>query len=89
MSNSSLLTTGTFPRPGAKISPLAELAQATGASARGLSAIADLLVGFALLTRDDDGRYALTPESDAFLVSYKPSFMGGIFCHMSSQLLPN
>ena len=68
---------------------LAELAQATGASARGLSAIADLLVGFALLTRDDDGRYALTPESDAFLVSYKPSFMGGIFRHMSSQLLPN
>ncbi len=68
---------------------LAELAQATGASARGLSAIADLLVGFALLTRDDDGRYALAPESDAFLVSYKPSFMGGIFRHMSSQLLPN
>ncbi|MGO9236600.1 MAG: methyltransferase dimerization domain-containing protein [Methylocella sp.] len=31
---------------------LAELAQATGASARGLSAIADLLVAFALLTRD-------------------------------------
>ncbi len=68
---------------------LAELAQATGASARGLSAIADLLVGFALLTRDDDGRYALAPESDAFLVSYKPSFMCGIFRHMSSQLLPN
>ena len=68
---------------------IAELAQATGASTRGLSAIADLLVGFALLTRDDEGRYALTPESDAFLVSHKPSFMGGIFRHMSSQLLPN
>ena len=68
---------------------IAELAQATGASTRGLSAIADLLVGFALLTRDDEGRYALTPESDTFLVSHKPSFMGGIFRHMSSQLLPN
>jgi len=68
---------------------LAELAQATGASPRGLSAIADLLVGLALLTRDDDGRYALTPESDAFLVSHNPSFMGGIFRHMSAQLLPN
>lgn len=68
---------------------LAELAQATGASKRGLSAIADLLVGLALLTRDDDGRYALTPESDAFLVSHSPSFMGGIFRHMSAQLLPN
>jgi len=68
---------------------LGELALATGASTRGLSAIADLLVGFALLTRDDDGRYALTPESDAFLVSRNPSFMGGIFRHVSSQLLPN
>ena len=68
---------------------VAELARETGASTRGLSAIADLLVGFALLTRDDEGRYALTPESDAFLVSHKPSFMGGIFRHMSSQLLPN
>jgi SAM-dependent methyltransferase len=47
------------------------------------------LVGFELLTRDDDGRYALTPESDTFLVSFKLSFMGGIFRHMSSQLLPN
>jgi len=65
---------------------IAELARATGASTRGLSAIADLLVGFALLSRDDEGRYALTPESDAFLVSHKPSFMGGIFRHMSSQL---
>ncbi len=68
---------------------IAELARATGASARGLSAIADLLVGFALLTRDDEGHYALTPESDAFLVSHKPSFMGGIFRHISGQLLPN
>jgi len=68
---------------------IAELAQATGASTRGLSAITDLLVGFALLTRDDERRYALTPESDTFLVSHKPSFMGGIFRHMSSQLLPN
>ena len=68
---------------------IVELARETGASTRGLSAIADLLVGFALLTRDDEGRYALTPEGDAFFVSHKPSFMGGIFRHMSSQLLPN
>ncbi len=68
---------------------LDELAQATGASKRGLAAIANLLVGLALLTRDDDGRYALTPESDAFLVSHNPSFLGGIFRHVSAQLLPN
>lgn len=67
---------------------LDELAVATGASARGLSAIANHLVGLALLSRDDEGRYALTPESDAFLVSHKPTFVGGIFRHMSSQLLP-
>ncbi len=68
---------------------LGELAQATGASRRGLAAIADLLVGLGLLTRDDAGRYALTPESDAFLVSHRPSFIGGIFRHMSAHLLPN
>ena len=68
---------------------LAELAKATGASARGLSAIADLLVGLALLSRDDAGRYALTPESDAFLVRQNPGFMGGTFRHMSDQVIPN
>ena len=34
---------------------LDELAKATGASKRGLAAIADLLVGLGLLTRGDDG----------------------------------
>ena len=65
------------------------LAQATGASARGLGAIVDVLVGFGLLARDDAGRFALTPESDAFLVSQRPGFIGGIFRHMSTQLMPN
>jgi SAM-dependent methyltransferase len=71
--------------------PLAldELVRATGASARGLAAIADALVGFGLLVRDDAERYALTPESDAFLVSHHPAFVGGIFRHISTQLLPN
>lgn len=67
---------------------LGELAQATGASKRGLSAIVNLLVGLALLSRDDEGRFALTPESRAFLVSHNQSFMGGIFRHVSAQLLP-
>lgn len=69
--------------------PLGDLARATGTSTRGLSAIADALVGFALLTRDDVGRYALTPESNAFLVSHHPAFIGGVFRHVSTQLLPN
>lgn len=66
-----------------------ELVRATGASARGLSAIADVLVGLDLLARDEAGRYRLTPESDAFLVSHHPAFVGGIFRHMSRQLVPN
>lgn len=68
---------------------LEALAQATGASSRGLAAIVDVLAGFGLLTRDAAGRYALTAESDAFLVSDKPGFIGGVFRHISTQLLPN
>jgi precorrin-6B methylase 2 len=68
---------------------LSALAEATGASARGLAAIANMLVGLGLLARDDAGAYALTPESHAFLVSHHPAFVGGIFRHVSTQLLPN
>ncbi len=67
---------------------LAALARVTRASARGLAALADLLVGLGLLARDA-GRYALTPESEAFLVSGKPGYVGGMFRHVSGQLLPN
>jgi precorrin-6B methylase 2 len=69
--------------------PLGALARATGASRRGLGAIVDALVGLGLLARDDAGRYALTPESETFLVSHQPGFIGGIFRHVSAQLLPN
>ncbi|HXO93444.1 MAG TPA: methyltransferase dimerization domain-containing protein, partial [Candidatus Acidoferrum sp.] len=41
----------------------------TGASARGLRAIMDALVGLELLKKDRQSRYSLTPESHAFLVS--------------------
>lgn len=67
---------------------LAQLSEATGASTRGLRAIADALVGFELLSRTSDGAYALTPESSAFLVSTKPSFQGGMVKHTSKQLMP-
>jgi hypothetical protein len=67
---------------------VAETAKATGASERGLKGTMNLLTGFGFLARADDGRYTLTPESSAFLVSRKPAFHGGMFRHMSSQLLP-
>lgn len=60
----------------------------TGASERGLTAIMNALVGLNLLAKDDQGRYSLTPESAAFLVSTKPGFQGGLIRHCSEQLIP-
>ncbi len=68
---------------------LAETAQATGASERGLGAIMNALTGFNFLAKDGDGKYTLTAESAAFLVSTKPSFQGGLLRHTSKQLIPN
>jgi hypothetical protein len=68
---------------------LAEVAAETRASQRGLRAVMNLLVGFNFLGKTDDGLYTLTPESAAFLVSSKPSFQGGMFRHMSNQILPH
>ena len=60
----------------------------TGASERGLAAIMNALVGLNFLARDDQGRYSLTPESAAFLVSSKPAFQGGLISHCSQHLIP-
>ena len=68
---------------------LDELAAETKASKRGLRGIANMLVAFEFLAKDAQGRYSLTPESAAFLVSTKPSFQGGLFKHMSKSLIPN
>jgi 3-hydroxy-5-methyl-1-naphthoate 3-O-methyltransferase len=65
-----------------------QLAKQSGASQRGLTAIANALVGLNFLSRKGE-RYALTPESAAFLVSTKPGFLGALYQHMSSQIIPN
>jgi ubiquinone/menaquinone biosynthesis C-methylase UbiE len=65
----------------------AELAEQTRTSPRGVRSIANALVALGLLAKRDN-RYALTPESDAFLVSTKPSFQGGLFKHIDTQLIP-
>lgn len=67
---------------------VAEVSGATGCSERGLTAIMNVLVGLDFLSKDGDGRYALTPESETFLVSGKPSFMGGLVRHTSEHLIP-
>src|SRR6185437_13783705 len=66
---------------------LRAIARETGASERGLAAILNVLVGLEFLKKDGDA-YELTPESAAFLVSTKPSFMGGILRHTSQDLIP-
>lgn len=66
-----------------------ETAASTGASERGLRAIMNGLVGLDFLTKDADGRYSLTPESAAFLVSTSPAYHGMFFSHTSEQILPH
>ncbi len=67
---------------------LKETAAATGTSERGLRIIMNALVGLNFLAKTD-GRYTLTPESEAFLVSTKPAFHGGFLKHTSEQLIPH
>jgi len=66
----------------------AELAAQAAISERGAGAVLNALAGVQLLHKDAEGRFALTPESAAFLVSTKPAFMGGLFKHTSRQLMP-
>lgn len=65
-----------------------EVQKATGASARGLTAIMDALVGLNFLAKDEQNRFSLTPESSTFLVTTKPTFFGGMIKHCSQQLIP-
>ena len=64
-----------------------EVATLSGASVRGLRAIMNALTGLRLLAKEG-GRYSLTPESAAFLISGKPGYFGGMFRHIST-LIPN
>jgi len=66
----------------------AEVAAQSGASARGLRAVMNALAGLELLTKDAEGRFGLTAESAAFLVSSNPGFLGGVIRHTSTQLVP-
>ena len=66
---------------------LEEVSHATGASVRGLAAVMNLLVGVQFLAKTTDGRYSLTPESSAFLVSTKPGYHGGFVHHIVSGLI--
>ncbi|HEX8523282.1 MAG TPA: methyltransferase [Tepidisphaeraceae bacterium] len=79
---------GLFDRLDAGPKSAGELAKEAGASERGVRILMNGLAGVGLVAKDADGRYALTPESSAFLVSSKPSFQGGLFRHVDTQLVP-
>jgi SAM-dependent methyltransferase len=64
-----------------------EVAARSGASLRGIRAIMNALAGLQLLTKDADGRFALSPDSAAFLVTSKPGYIGGMVKH-TSTLVP-
>ena len=69
--------------------PIEQISQETEASVRGLRAVMNALVALGLLSKDAAQCYSLTPESSAFLVSTKPSFLGGMLGHVSQSLLPS
>ncbi len=64
-----------------------QLAEETGASARALGILMNALVGLSLLKKDRQGRYSLTPESAAFLLSKKPGTHAGFFGTIAPQLI--
>ena len=66
----------------------AEIAAATETSERGAVAILEALLGIGLLARNREGRFVLTPESEQYLVSGKPSFLGAFFEHQTKQIMP-
>jgi ubiquinone/menaquinone biosynthesis C-methylase UbiE len=66
----------------------AVLAAEAAISERGARAVLNALTSVELLSKDLEGRYSLTPESALFLVSTKPSFLGGVFRHASIDLIP-
>lgn len=70
---------------GAKTSE--QVAEQTGASARALRILMNALVGLDLLKKHREGKYSLTPESAAFLLSKKPGTHAGFFGSIAPQLI--
>jgi len=64
-----------------------EVAKKTGASSRALRILMNALIGLDLLKKDRRGRYSLTPESAAFLISRKPGTHAGFFGTIAPQLI--
>jgi ubiquinone/menaquinone biosynthesis C-methylase UbiE len=65
-----------------------ETSTATGASERGLRNLMNALVGLQLLRKEGE-KYALTPESEAFLITGKPGSLAGIFPMTMQRIIPH
>jgi ubiquinone/menaquinone biosynthesis C-methylase UbiE len=70
---------------GAKTSQ--QVAEKTGSSARALRILMNALVGLDLLKKDRQGKYSLTQESAAFLVSSKLGTHAGFFGTIAPQII--
>jgi len=66
----------------------AQVSKETGASERGVRILMNALIGLELL-RKEGNRYALTPESEAFLVSNKPGTLAEFFPMSMRRLIPH
>src|SRR5437764_11174301 len=64
-----------------------QVAAKTGASPRALRILMNALVGLDLLKKNRRGKYSLTPESAAFLISNKPGTHAGFFGTIAPQLI--
>src|SRR5436853_6760648 len=64
-----------------------QVAGETGASARALGILMNALVGLGLLKKNRQGKYSLTPESAAFLLSKRPGTHAGFFGAIAPQLI--
>lgn len=77
---------GVFDAMDAGAATAPQIAEKTGASGRGIEALLDGLVGAGLITRRGS-RFKMAPDTAAFLVHGKPSFLGGLHQHVSRQLI--
>jgi len=68
---------------------LEQVSRETGASTRGLRAVMNALVGLALLKKDRQARYSLTPESETFLLSGRPGTLAGFFGMARTHIVPD
>src|SRR5215831_4039680 len=64
-----------------------QIAEETGASARALRILMNALVGLDLLKKDRQGKYSLTDESAAFLLSNKLGTHAGFFGTIAPQII--